>query len=505
MKASRFVAKNTMLLTMGLFVGRVMALFVFRKLAGEVAAAGTGVWGTSIDITSIVLVAANFGLGPLITREIIKAREMTLTIFWSALRLRLMIGLAGYVLLIGYVFVTGYDSLTRAAVLAMAIGVVLETTGMACDSVLQAHEKVEIQTYSQILSALVYFGLGWWWLEAGHGLMGVVWANVLSRVARLMLMVPLMLLRTGPWRRPTAEVGPGLKAIALMGLPVFLSTTFGIISYKIDTVMLMDMLGKTAAGIYTMGHKALDVLLIAPNLFATAMFPSLMRYSAKAMAEGKAAGSSEDVERMGERALRYLQLGLLPLSLLCVVSSGPVIRWFSDDPAFAPSVIVFQMVIWGLPLQGANLIYNRILLTFGKEACFVRIALAAMGANVGLNLLLIPRFRWYGAAVTTIISLAVSLMMHRHYIAAAGMRVPWRRGVLGGGGALAGSWILVAGAVRVFFPEWGGGWLALPDQAGWWPALGSIAATTILYLSALFGLRVLRREDIDLLLSMRQA
>lgn len=502
MKASRFVAKNTVLLTLGLFAGRVMALFVFRKLAGEVAAAGTGVWGTAIDITSMVLVAANFGLGPLITREIIKAREMTLAVFWSALRLRLLIGVAGYFAVIGYVFVTGFDSPTRAAVLAMALGVVLETTGMACDSVLQAHEKVQYQTYSQILSAVVYFALGWWWLEAGYGLMGVVWANVLSRVSRLALLAPLMLLGTGPWRRGGA--GPGMKAMAAMGLPLFLSTTFGIISYKVDTVMLMEMVGKTAAGIYTMGHKALDVMLIAPNLFATAMFPSLMRYGAKAIEAGAGAGASADVERMGERALRYLQLGLLPLAMLCVVASGPVIRWFSTDPEFAPSIIVFQIVIWGLPLQGANLIYNRILLTLGRESCFVRIALASMITNVGLNLLLIPRFRWYGAAATTITSLAVGVLMHRRYIAAAGMRVPWRRGVIGGTASLAVAWLIVAGALRIFRPEWGGGWLALPDQAGWTPAILAIGATAVLYPACLLLLRVLRREDLELLLAVRR-
>ncbi len=495
------MAKNTLLLTLGLFAGRILALFVFRKLALTVAVEGTGMWGTAIDITSILLTAANFGLGNLITREIVKAREMTLGVFWSAMRLRLTLGLGGYALLIGYVFLTGFDAPTRAAVLVMALGVVLETTGMACDSVLQAHEKVEAQTASQIVSAVVYFALGWWALESGHGLMGVIWANVLSRVARLLVVAPLMLLRTGPWRLAGEGRGPGVRDMARMGLPLFLSTTLGIISYKVDTVMLMEMLGKSAAGIYTLGHKALDVLLIAPNLFATAMFPALMRYGAAAAA---GSGDKRDVERMGERALRYLQLALMPVALLCVVSAGPVIRWFSDAPEFAPSVTVFRIVIWGLLLQGANTIYNRLLLTVGREARFIRIALAAMLTNVTLNFLLIPHFRWYGAAVTTIISLTVSMLLHRRYVAGAGVRIAWRRGMLGGGGALAASWLVVSGAARLLYPAWGTGWISLPTAAGWWPALGMIVLTGALYAGSLILFRILRREDLELLLSLRK-
>ncbi|MBU1675201.1 flippase, partial [bacterium] len=426
MRAARFVAKNTLLMSLGLFAGRILAFFIFRKLTGEAETVGTGVWGVAVDLSSMALTVANFGLVVLITREIVKDRANTWSILWAALRIRWLLSLLIYALLVVYVFATGYDGPTRLVVLIMALGVVLEATGMACDSVLQGHEKVEHQTTSQLVSAVVYFVLGWWWLEAGYGIVGVAWANVLCRLARLMVLVPLMVRHCGPWRRPAPGQGMGLLWLAKLGVPVFMATTFGIVSYKIDTVMIMEILGKLGAGIYTIGHRPLDLLLIIPSIFAMALFPSLQRYREQAKA-----GADEDVERMGERALRYLNLLILPLTLFCILAAGPIIRTIATSSDLEPSVSVFRIVILGLPVQAQSHIYNRLLMTVGREKVFVRIALTVLLTNVVMNLLLIPVLKWHGAAMTTVLSLLIGYLQHRWYVGRAGLRVPALRGLLG--------------------------------------------------------------------------
>jgi len=495
MKATRFVAKNAALLTFGLFAGRILALFVFRRIA-DTGAEGTGMWGTAIDITSILTVVANFGLGTLITREIVRRAEMTLSVFLAALRIRITLGLACYGVLIAYVFLSGFDEPTRIAVLIMALGVILETTGMTCDAVLQAHEKVQFQTGSQIVSAVVYFGLSWIWLDMDYGLMGVIWANVISRVARLSVIVPLMLKHTGPWQKPvTGDYSIKARQLARMGLPLFLSTTFGIISYKIDTVMLFEMLGKTAAGIYTLGHRALDVLLIIPSLFATALFPSLARY-------GSDEAANADISRMGERALRYLHLAMFPLAMLCVVSAKPVIEWVSKEPGFEPSILVFQVVIWGLPIQAANHIYNRLLISMGKEDLFVRISVVAMVTNVGLNLILIPKFQWFGAAATTLISLVLSLLMHRYYVVSGGIKLPWQRTLFGGTSAMLVAWFAVSLLIQKLLPQWDCSWISLPTVS-WFAYISTALLTGLLYSALIFATGVLKKKDLSLLKELR--
>ncbi len=493
MRAARFVAKNTLLMSLGLFAGRILAFFIFRKLTGTAETVGMGVWGVAVDLSSMALAVANFGLVVLITREVVKDRANTWSILWAALRIRWLLSLLIYALLIAYVYATGYDGITRLVILVMALGVVLEATGMACDSVLQGHEKVEHQTTSQLVSAVVYFVLGWWWLEAGYGIVGVAWANVLSRLARLLVLVPLMVRHCGPWRRPVPGESVGMMWMVKLGAPVFMATTFGIISYKIDTVMIMEMLGKLGAGIYTIGHRPLDLFLIIPNIFAMALFPSLQRYREQA-----ADGVGEDVERMGERALRYLNLLIMPLTLFCILAAGPIIRIIAKSSDLQSSISVFQIVILGLPIQAQSHIYNRLLMTMGRERLFMRLALTVLFTNVVMNLLLIPVLKWHGAAITTVFSLLVGYLLYRRYVARVGLRVPTRRGLLGAGAALAIAWFGAVALAHLAAPGWEVTWRALPT-GGWFPFVGMTLLTGVLYVAALFALRVVGVVDMAMI------
>ncbi len=496
MKASRFVVKNTALLTIGLFSGRILGFFIFRRLTGLEGTVGTGIWATSADITSILIVIANFGLGALITREIVKTRERTAGIFWAAVRIRMMLGLAAYALVLVYVNLTGFAPLVREAILVMALGILIEAVSMACDSVLQAHEKVQYQTMSQIVSAVVYFGLAWWWLDLGYGVMGVLWANVASRMARLLIIVPLMMKTTGPWRLDTGSVSVGW--LMRMGLPMFLATTFGVIAFKIDTVMIMEMLGESAAGIYGAGHRPMDLLMMLPHIFATALFPALQRY--------RETGEKpiEDIVRMASRASRSIHLLIFPAAMVCMLGAVPLMRLLTDNADFAPAADVFRIVVIGVVLNAANTIDNRVLMAMGRERVFVRLAIAVMVTNIGLNLILIPMWTWYGAAVATVLSQIVSRLMHMYYVRDAGLRIPVLRGHLGGTVALLLAWFVSSALMQWLAPSWGVSWTTLPEH-NWLAFAGACLVTGILYLVAIFAMRVISAEDLRVIRDLRRA
>ena len=200
--ATRSVAKNTFLLTAGLMLGRLLALLITKKMTPLLGPEGMGIWFLANDLTVILLTLTNFGLGVLLTREVTRSPGLSWPLLWGALRLRWGLGALCYLALVVYLHVTGESDLATLAVLVTAAGLFLETTAMACDSILQAREKVQYQSVGQVVSAVVYFVLAYWWLDLGWGLMGVIWANFASRVARLLVTAPLMLWKTGPWRRP---------------------------------------------------------------------------------------------------------------------------------------------------------------------------------------------------------------------------------------------------------------------------------------------------------------
>ncbi len=180
MQASRSIAKNTILLTVGVMVGRALGVVVIKNMTPVLGNVGMGIWGTATDLVAILLVMSNFGLGALLTREITRRKTMTLPLMWSVLKLRWAMGAAGYVFLFLFARYSGFNDLKTAAFLVTGLAIFIETTAMACDAVLQAHEKVEYQTLGQLVSALFYFGLALYALESGYGLMGIIWSTQLT-------------------------------------------------------------------------------------------------------------------------------------------------------------------------------------------------------------------------------------------------------------------------------------------------------------------------------------
>ena len=498
MASTRTVARNTIFLTVGLMSGRLLSVFVFRKMSGTLGPEGVGVANLAIDVAAILLVVANYGLGNLITREIARERRMTLPIMWAALQIRLVLGLVCYVLLLGYVWASGFGALQREALLIMGLGILLEATAMSCDGVLQAHDMAESQMWGQLASAVAYFALAIWWLDAGFGVMGVIWANVASKVVRLIVMVPLMLLRTGPWeRRPVGHAAvPAAhwRSLAALSWPVFLSTTFGILYVKLDTPLLRVFRDSSAVGVYTLGHRGLDVLAMVPAQFATALFPAMVR---------AAAVGRPEFERISERSLRFLHLIVLPLTLLCALAAAPLTMWLAKgESAFGDSVIVFRIVVWGLPFMAAMTVLNRMLFTAGRERDFIAIALVSLGVNLGLNVLLIPRYGYFGASVAVVASVVTSTVMHWWYVRRAGLRLPIMRSLVHASAALGAAWLTTAGLAQLFAPRWGTTWTALPVAAGWGPTLVVIGLTALLYLPAMWFTRALTPQDLPAITSM---
>lgn len=498
MTSTRTVARNTMYLTIGLFTGRILTLFVYRKMAFLLGPGGVGIANLAIDVSAILLIVANYGLGTLITREVARDRNLTLPVMWAALKIRLGMALLCFGGLYFYAALSGFDHLHRSALYVMGLGIFLEASAMACDAVLQAHDRVISQMWGQIASAIAYFGLAWWWLDAGYGVMGVIWANVASRAVRLLIMAPLMFAGTGPWLRnpPGRDASKGTRVRGLLdlGWPIFLASTFGILYYKIDTPLIKSIMhSDEAVGIYSLGHRALDYLAYLPGLFATALFPTLLR----------AAKDEGGLERVSERALRYLHLIVMPVTLLFTLAAAPVTMWLAKgETGFTDSIIVFRIVVWGMPFLAATNVLNRMLYTAGKERSFIVIAVGALVFNLVANIIAIPRWGYFGASVAVVASQAVSTLLHWIYVRRAGLHLPVARSIFNASAALVLAWLATSGLSQLAAPSWGTTWIALPTHAGWLPAIVVIGVCMLLYLPALVVTRTVTKADLPVVMSL---
>jgi O-antigen/teichoic acid export membrane protein len=122
-----------------------------------------------------------------------------------------------------------------------------------------------------------------------------------------------------------------------------------------------------------------------------------------------------------------------------------------------------------------------------------------MLVNVVLNWFLIPGYSYFGASVATIVSLAVSLVLHIHFLYRTDYRPALPRALLGPVAALGIAWSATVLVAALVFPSWRLGWLGMSPAVGWGPFIAVFLTVALLYPAALAGLRILKMDDVRLL------
>lgn len=168
---------------------------------------------------------------------------------------------------------------------------------------------------------------------------------------------------------------------------------------KIDQVMLGEMVGDSAVGIYATAVKISELWYFIPTAIAGSVFPKIV--SSKENVSEKVYGERMQAFYDAVALLSYLII--VPVTL----SAGPLIELLFGAE-YAESASILQVHIWAFLFVALGSAQGKWLVTEN----FTRFAMitAVLGglSNVGLNVLVIPKYAGLGAAWATLLAQAVA-------------------------------------------------------------------------------------------------
>lgn len=177
------------------------------------------------------------------------------------------------------------------------------------------------------------------------------------------------------------------------GIPFLIYGVLGVIYYRIDTILLSLMTNTAVVGWYGAAYRLFDTLVFLPGLVINAiMYPVFSKLSLAADADLKVAV---------EKTLNFLLFCGIPTATFMIVAAPGIIGFLYHRPDFLHSIPVIQWLAPGLVFLYINSVIGTMLVSMGQEKKIPFIAAAALVFNLGLNLLLIPRYEQTGAAVVT--------------------------------------------------------------------------------------------------------
>jgi len=173
-----------------------------------------------------------------------------------------------------------------------------------------------------------------------------------------------------------------------------LSDLLATVYMQADVVILSNIRGKTAAGIYTPALSLINALFVFPNAVYTYVIPSLSRWLKK--------NSDKFIELAKKLILLVLLMGIA-MSLATAVLGKPATQvLLGDDYSKSGELMVRLSPI--LFLKCLEFGFAAIIVAANKQKSRLIPQGIAAVLNVGLNLALIPRLGEFGAAAVYLVT-----------------------------------------------------------------------------------------------------
>jgi O-antigen/teichoic acid export membrane protein len=392
---SKRIAKNTVIVLVGQALSLLANLAVTIMLAGHLGGAGFGKFSYALVFVSFFALIADFGMKPILVRELARQPERRPEIFGNAFLVKAALNLLAMLATAGAIAFWDFEAETKT-ILFMLTAVILlsaklSTFRILFEALFQAQLRVDIPVLCQVLDAVILIVSLWALIHNQATLTVLTLAYVLSNLPGFVLTV------TWSWRllKPDFNFNAKLcRALLRESLPIFFYAILMACYDRIDVILLKALQGENSVGLYAAAFRLVSPLNFIPLALVTSLFPLMSQYSVNS------------AERLGKTyvlGMKVLGVIGLPLALLAAIL-GERIFAALYKPEFAPAANAFALLMCAQALVFWNFFLADFNTSNDRQKTNFWAALLMCVMNVALNLWLIPRWDSLGASAAKLLT-----------------------------------------------------------------------------------------------------
>lgn len=392
------------------------AFIMLRILEPE----GAGKYYYAVVIFVWFDILTNFGLNTYLMREVSRNKEQANRHLYNTSLLRLGLAALGVPVLGAFLFTRQTLASpplapdTIIAIVLLYVGLIPTSLSTGLTALFYAFEKAEYPAAISTIATMVKATLGILVLVLGYGIIGLAGASVVTSLVTLAI---LTYLARRFFFRPRREPDRSLRRRMLReGWPLMLSHLLATIFFKVDVLLLEVIRDNKTVGRYSTAYKWLDTINVIPAFLTMGLFPMLSRQA------------KEDVpglRRTYQLTVKLLVMVALPVAVLTTVTADMLVNLLGGSAYLPDGAIALQIMIWSIPVGWINSVTNYVLIAFDRQGLLVRAFLVAVSFNLITNLVFMPAYGYRAAAVITIFSELVLLVLVYLYLRPVMGRVPW--------------------------------------------------------------------------------
>lgn len=402
------IVRNTGILLNVEVVSRFLGIILFMVAGRKLGPDGIGLYGFALAFGGIFSQLPLFGFEKLVSREVAKAVDKAPFYLGRILILKLTLAVVGLALVIPALILMGYQFERGWIVMVVCATIFTQTFITYYNAFYRTFSRAEYEAIVRISLSVLTTGLGLYVLYAGYGLPGFV----LSQLASTLVCIALSSLIV---RGKIASFEFGLRweetiSILRSALPLVLLSVLVMLYVSIGVVILSQIKGDYDTGIYTAAAKIWMVLVFIPAGMMGVYLPTMSRHFQE---------RSEQFSKLHWYAFKYLfMIGIFLAVAGQLIADRLVV--FLYGVGFAESAYPLRVLAWGMLLSFLNFAFVNTAVSMGREKRLALFALAGVVFNVVVNLLLVPRFGFFGTAITSVstelLLLVLNLLLVRQLV-----------------------------------------------------------------------------------------
>ena len=392
--------KNTVWLMAGKVLRLGMALFVAVWMARYLGPERFGVWSYAISFVGIFAVLAKLGLDSIVVRDLVRLDDGARHgVVGTAFFLKLAgAALLMMVLVPAVYFMPGHHA--DALIFLIAAAAFLQSFG-AIDLYFQSRVLGRLSVYANVGALMAASALKVALIVLEAPLIAFAWAVIFEN-AVLALGYAFLYARQGRFFRQWRFDRTLAARLLHDSWPMILSGMVVAVYMKIDQVMLMQMLGSEAVGQYAVAVRLSEVWYFIPTVIVTSLFPAIVR--------ARELSTTLYYARLQRLYDFMAMLGISVALVMTFASDWVVARLYGL--AYQDSGGVLAINIWAGVFVFLGVAYSKYLVTENLMKKSLYRTSAGMIVNIVLNLLMIPKYGIYGAAIATLLGQLTANMLY---------------------------------------------------------------------------------------------
>lgn len=387
--AIRKVFTSTIFMLFSRIFFRVMSALIGILLARYLGVEQFGQYATVIAFVNLFMVFNDLGVSRYSLLEGSRDKQKLSYLLGNGLVIEAVMSLILYALMAIIIKALGYSPIIIQLFIILAIAELLFESRKIYQSTLQSLAKFHLISWQQIIYSLLFFLLV---------LGAVFYKPEVKLVAYIQLFVSALmffiyLIFVFRYIRPVIRLNkiPGLLKRSWI---FCVSSIFFIIYFQIDIVMLSIMKSEIEVGLYSAVYRLIVAFYMIPQIIFQVLLPYIYQFSLD---------NKEKFSRITHTIQKYLLAIAVPLTILFLFGAKGIIT-FIYGKEYLPAIVVSQIISFVLIIRFFTYSSAESITAINKQKVRATIEGITAFLNVVLNLILIPKFSFTGAAIATLAS-----------------------------------------------------------------------------------------------------